>query len=108
MAQLAGPWLTEGQAAVLLVVLGLATLGTATLFLVGLVGYRRRGTRVYFLLTVALGLLVCRTVVGFGTALGVVPMPLHHLIEHGSDFAIATLVLYALYQTGPPTTSASS
>lgn len=105
MDQLAGPWLTGGQAAILLVVLGLATVGTATLFLVGLLGYRRRRTRVYFLLTVALGLLVCRTVIGFGTALGVVPMPLHHLLEHGADFAIATLVLYALYQTGPPSSS---
>jgi NO-binding membrane sensor protein with MHYT domain len=105
MYQAVGEWLSGTEAAVLLVVLGLATLGTAALFLVGVAGYRRRGTNVYLLLTVALGLLVCRSVVGFGTALGIVPMPIHHLIEHGSDFAVATLVLYALYRSGPPSPS---
>ena len=105
MYQSVGEWLSGTEAAVLLVVLGLATLGTAALFLVGVAGYRRRGTSVYLLLTVALGLLVCRSVVGFGTALGIVPMPIHHLIEHGSDFAVATLVLYALYRSGPPSPS---
>jgi hypothetical protein len=52
--------------------------------------------------TAALGILVSRSVIGFGTVLGIVPMPVHHLIEHGSDFAVATLVLYALYSTGTP------
>lgn len=102
MFQAVGEWLTGTQAAVLLVVLALATVGTAALFLVGAVGYRRRGTTTYLLLTVALGLLVGRSVVGFGTALGMVPMPIHHLIEHGSDLGVATLVLYALYRSGPP------
>lgn len=100
-----GGWLTGTEAAALLVVLALATLGTAALFLVGLLGYRRRQSRVYLLLTLALGLLVARSVVGFGTALGLVPMSLHHLIEHGSDFVVATLVLYALYQQGSPSPS---
>jgi len=102
MYQEVGTWLNGTEAAVLLVVLGLATIGTAALFLVGVVGYRRRRERVYLLVTVALGLLVARSVVGFGTALGIVPMPVHHLIEHGSDFAVATLVLYALYRSGSP------
>ncbi len=105
MYQAVGEWLGGTEAVLLLVVLGLATLGTAALFLVGLAGYRRRGTTVYLLLTVALGLLVCRSIVGFGTALGVVPMPIHHLVEHGFDFALATLVLYALYRSGSPSPS---
>lgn len=98
----AGDWLTEGQAALLLVVLVLATLGTVALFVVGFVGYRRRRTTPYLLLTVALGVLVGRSVVGIGTVMGLVPMPAHHLIEHGSDLAVATLVLYAIYRVGPP------
>ena len=102
MLQAAGEWLSGTEAAALLVVLALATLGTATLFVIGVVGYRRRGTAAYLLLAVALGLLVARSVVGFGTALGMVPMPVHHLIEHGSDFAVASLILYALYRTGAP------
>lgn len=96
-----GEWLSAGEATALLVVLALATLGTLVLFLVALIAYRRRGTAVYLLLLVALGLLVARSLVGFGTALGAVPMPLHHIVEHSSDFAIAALVLYALYRTGP-------
>ena len=83
-------------------ILVLATLGTATLFLIGLAGYRRRRSRTYLLMTVVLGLLVVRSVVGIGTVLGVVPMPVHHLIEHSSDLAVAALVLYALFQLGPP------
>jgi hypothetical protein len=106
MLQVVGGWLSGTEAALLLAVLGLATLGTTALFLVGLVGYRRRRTTVYLLLTLALALLVSRSIIGFGTAMGLVPMSVHHIIEHGSDFAIATLVLYALYRTGPPAEAA--
>jgi hypothetical protein len=105
MLQSAGQWLNGTEAAALLVVLGLATLGTAALFVVGVVGYRRRRTGTYLLVAVALGLLVARSVVGFGTAMGVVPMPAHHLVEHGSDFAVATIILYALYRSGSPASS---
>jgi hypothetical protein len=98
-----GEWLTGTEAALLLVILTLATLGTATLFLVGLVSYRRRRTATYLLMTVVLGLLVVRSVVGIGTVLGVVPMPAHHLVEHGADLSVAALVLYALFRMGPPT-----
>jgi len=102
MALTVGEWLTGVEAVALLAVLALATLGTAALFLLGLAGYRRRGTRVYLLITVALALLVARSVVGVGTALGLVPMPAHHLLAHGFDVAIAALVLYAVYRRGPP------
>jgi len=102
MLQSVGEWLSGTEATLLLIVLGLATLGTTALFLIGAVGYRRRGTRVYLLVSVALGLLVARSLVGFGTVFGVVPMPVHHLVEHGSDFVVATLVLYALYRREPP------
>ncbi|WP_325051208.1 DUF7471 family protein [Halorientalis pallida] len=95
--------MTGTEAAVLLVILVLATLGTAALFVIGLAGYRRRRTRTYLLLTVVLGLLVVRSVVGIGTVLGLVPMPVHHLIEHSADLTVAALVLYALFQMGSPT-----
>jgi heme A synthase len=101
-----GEWLGSGEAMALLVILALATAGTLTLFLVALIAYQRRRTEVYFLLMVALGLLVVRSIVGFGTALGSVPMPVHHLIEHGSDFVLAALVLYAIYRSGAVGTSA--
>jgi len=102
MLQSVSDWLSGGELAALLAVLGLATLGTAALFVIGLVGYRRRRSRVYLLVATALGLLLARSVMGFGTVLGIVPMPVHHLVEHGSDFVVATLVLYALYSRGSP------
>lgn len=95
-----GAWLSGGEATALLIVLALATVGTLALFVVGLVAYRRRGSGVYLLLTVALGLLVGRSIMGFGTALDLVPMPMHHLLGHGADLAIAALVLYAIVRTG--------
>jgi hypothetical protein len=105
MLQSVSDWLSGGEAAALLAVLGLATLGTAALFLTGLAGYRRRRSKVYLLVASALGLLLARSIMGFGTVLGLVPMPVHHLVEHGSDFAVATLILYALYSSDSPTSA---
>lgn len=101
MAAFAGDWLGTGEAVALLVVLALATLGTLALFCLALVGYRRRRTGVYLLVTVAIGLLVVRSLVGIGTALGLVPMAVHHLVEHGADVLVAALVLTALVRMGP-------
>jgi hypothetical protein len=101
MSGIGGAWLGPVEGIVLLAILALATTGTAILFAVALAAYARRRTTVYLLLTLALGLLVGRSVVGFGTALGLVPMPVHHLLEHGSDLALAVIVLFAIYRTGP-------
>lgn len=84
----------------LLAVILLAGIGTTVLFLIGAAAYSRRRTTPYLLLTVALGALVARTVVGLGTVVGVVPMPVHHLVEHGIDFLIAALILSAVYLSG--------
>ncbi len=106
MSGIGGEWLGPVEGFVLLAILALATTGTAILFGVALAAYTRRRTPVYLLLTVALGLLVARSVVGFGTALGLVPMPVHHLLEHGADFALAVIVLFAVYRMGPAGQSA--
>jgi heme A synthase len=92
-----GNWLGTGEALALLAVLALTTVGTLALFGVALVATRRRRSRSYTLLTIAIGLLVARSVVGIGTVLGQVPMVVHHLIEHTTDFAIAVLILSAAY-----------
>lgn len=95
---LSAKWIPPGYTPLLFIGLLLASIGTVLLFCVGLVSYiRRRSTR-YLLLTVALGALVVRTVVGWGTAVGGVPMITHHLIEHGLDFFIAVVILYLVYQ----------
>ena len=90
-------WTSTVESPLLLAILLLAGVGTATLFVLGLAAYWRRRTRAYCLVAVALGLLVARTIVGFGTVHGVVPMYLHHLIEHTADFVIAFLLLVAIY-----------
>jgi hypothetical protein len=102
----APPTATPGGAGVagsppLLGVVLVAGVGTGALFLVSLVAYRRRGSAQYALISVAVGALLARSVVGAGTILGVVPMPVHHFLEHGLDFAIAALVLYAVYAHAP-------
>jgi len=84
----------------LVAVLALATLGTFALFLVAAVATWRRRTTTYGLLTAAIALLVVRSVVGFGTLLGAVPMPVHHLTEHTFDFLIALFVLGAAHAVG--------
>lgn len=94
------PWLDPQLAPVLLAVLVLAVVGTTILFCCGIVAYSRRRSVRYLLITVVLGLLTARSVVGLGTAFGLVPMTVHHLVEHGTDFAIAVLVLYAVYRSG--------
>lgn len=92
-----GEWLSPTFAPVLIAIIVLAAAGTTTLFFVGLVGYFRRRTARYRILTIVLGILVARSLVGMGTVLGLVPMVAHHLIEHGFDFLIAWLLLYLIY-----------
>ncbi|MCX2818861.1 hypothetical protein EGH25_05805 [Haladaptatus sp. F3-133] len=84
----------------LLAVLVLAGIGTTAVFALSLVAYRRRRGKSYLLISVAIGLLVVRTLVGFGTVQGVIPMLYHHLVEHTLDFLIAALVLTAAYVGG--------
>lgn len=79
----------------------LAGIGTTALFIIAALAYRQRPTTRYLLIAVAVGLLLVRSIVGFGTILGVVPMTMHHLVEHSFDFLIAVLVLYAVYRTSP-------
>jgi hypothetical protein len=82
----------------------LAGLGTGLLFLVSVLAYRQRRSARYLLVTLAVGTLFLRSVVGAGTILGYTPMVVHHLVEHTFDFLIATLVLYAVLRAGPADT----
>lgn len=102
MLQPTGSWLGQGEATVLLALIGLSTLLTLALFLVAAAAAVRRRRTPYLLVTVAIGLLVVRSVVGFGTATGAVSMPVHHLTGHGVDLAIALLVLGAIFGVGRP------
>lgn len=85
----------------LLCVIAVAGIGTGLLFLVSVVAYRRRGSDQFRLISVAVGVLLARSIVGAGTVLGYVPMPVHHFLEHSLDFLIAAIVLYAVYAHAP-------
>mgnify|MGYP000011035757 CR=1 FL=1 len=105
MLGVTGDWLGQGEATALLVLIGFATLGTLALAIVAAAGTVRRRTGPYLLVTVAIGLLVVRSVVGLGTVLGAVPMAVHHLVGHGVDLSIALLILAAIFavdRPGPP------
>jgi len=93
-------WTVEGSTPLLAVVL-VAGIGTGVLFAVSVVAYARRGGRRFLLVSVAVGALWMRSIVGAGTVLGYVPMPAHHYVEHTLDFAIAAVVLYAVYARAP-------
>ena len=95
-------WSVEGSLPILAVVV-VAGLGTSVLFAVSLAAYRRRRRAQYRLIALAVGALLARSIVGAGTVLGVVPMPVHHLVAHSLDFLIAALVLYAVYAHAPGT-----
>lgn len=93
-------WVDPQLTPVLLAVIVLAAAGTTVLFCIGVVAYTRRRSTRYLLITIVLGLLVARSLVGLGTVFGLVPMTIHHLVEHGVDFSIAVIVLYAVYRSG--------
>ncbi|MDR5674171.1 putative membrane protein [Halalkaliarchaeum sp. AArc-CO] len=86
----------------LLFVLALATVGTALVLLLAVGGYLRRRSTPYLLVVIAVAALFARSIVGFGTLYGHVPMGTHHLLEHGFDFLIAVCVLTAVYLMGAP------
>lgn len=96
----AADWPGVQASVFLLTVIVLAGVGTTVVFGLSIVAYRRRREKSYLLISVAIGLLVLRTFVGFGTVRGVTPMLYHHLVEHTFDFLIAALVLGAAYVGG--------
>lgn len=98
LLQTAADWPSVRGSILLLIVIALAGFGTGALFVIGLVAYLRRRSRQYLLITVAIGALCVRSAIGAGTVLGVVPMTLHHFLEHGLDFLIAALVLYTVHE----------
>lgn len=99
--QATGSWPGVEGSLLLLGIIVLAGIGTGVLFVVSALAYRQRRSARYLLITVAVGALFLRSIVGVGTVLGVVPMPMHHLVEHSLDFFIAALVLFAVLRSAP-------
>ncbi|MFC6756063.1 DUF7471 family protein [Halomicroarcula sp. GCM10025894] len=79
------------------IVLGASALATAALCLAGLTAYRRRGSRAYLLVALALVGLVAQPVLGGLAMVGAVSPATHHTLEHGADAVVVLLVLGAVY-----------
>ncbi|WP_135825380.1 DUF7471 family protein [Halorussus ruber] len=88
-AALVDPWLAA--------VLSVAGLATAILAGLALAVFARRRSRSYFLVALALLALFARTIVAALSMTGVLADSSHHLLEHGLDLAMASLVIGAVY-----------
>jgi hypothetical protein len=86
---LVDPWLA--------VVLSVAGFATAILAGLALASFARRRSRSYFLVALALVALFARSVVAALSMTGVLADSSHHLLEHGLDVTMASLVIGAVY-----------
>lgn len=86
---LADPWLVAVLTAAGLVTAALVGLALATLV--------RRRSRSYLLVALALLALFARTVVAIASMTGMIGDATHHLLEHGLDLTMASLVIGAVY-----------
>lgn len=81
----------------LLTVLALAGIGSGFLVAVSLGAFVRRRSWSYFLVTIAIGTLVLRTILGVVTLGELVSLEVHHLLEHVLDLLIVGLLFGAVY-----------
>ncbi|QIO22264.1 hypothetical protein [Haloarcula sp. JP-L23] len=79
------------------VVLLVSGVATATLCALGLAAYRRRGSRAYLLVALALSALVARPLLAGLSMVGAVSPDSHHTLEHAADALLVALVLGAVY-----------
>jgi len=78
-------------------VLAVSALMTAVLCLAGVLSYRRRRSRAYLLVTLALAALVAQPILGGLAMVGILGPTTHHTLEHGADAVIVLLILGAVY-----------
>ena len=81
----------------LIVLLGLAGVGSTLVAVLGLAAFARRRSRSFLLVALALSALLARTAVAVATMVHLLPASAHHTLEHGLDVAMAILVLAAVY-----------
>ncbi|MFB6301856.1 MAG: hypothetical protein ABEH78_03200 [Haloferacaceae archaeon] len=92
----------------LLVVIGLATVGTAVLLGLAVGAFVRRGSRPYLLIVGALVALLGRSAVAGVTAAGLLSPLDHHVLEHGLDVLLVALVIAAVYHARTVSQEAAS
>lgn len=78
-------------------ILTVAGIGSAVLVAIASAAFFHRRSWSYFLVTVALGIFVVRTILAAITIGGIVPLETHHLIEHLLDALAVGLLFTAVY-----------
>ena len=78
-------------------VLAVSALAAGLLCALAVAVYRRRRSRAYLLVTLALGALLARPLVAALSAATVIPAETHHVLEHGLDALVVVLLLGAVY-----------
>lgn len=81
----------------LLLVLGIASVGTALLLALAVMAFTKRRTRPYLLIALAIAALFLRSVVAGLSMLAVLPANAHHLLEHALDVVVVGLVIAAVF-----------
>lgn len=81
------------------IVIVLSAFATLPLAVFGLLAYRRRRTTSYLFVALAFLLFLLKSVLGGISVAVSVDVVVHHLLEHGFDFAIAMLLLGAIYSS---------
>jgi hypothetical protein len=81
----------------LVLALGVAALASAVLTGAALAAFLRRRSRPYLLVALALGALLARTAVAGASLSGWLAGDVHHVLEHGLDVVMASLVIAAVY-----------
>lgn len=79
------------------VIITVATLGSAALVVVAGVALLRRQTWSYLFITVAIGMLMVRSLVGILSLGGPVHVETHHILEHLFDVVAIGLLFAAIY-----------
>lgn len=79
---------------IVLTLAGVASLGILTLAIIAL---SRRQSWSYLLVTLAIGTLVLRVLLGVLMLFGFIDLTIHHLLEHVVDILMAILLLAAVY-----------
>ena len=81
----------------LLILLGLAAIGSTLVAGLGLAAFVHRRSRSFLLVALALSTLLARTAVAVATMVHLLPASAHHTLEHGLDVVMVVLVLAAVY-----------
>lgn len=81
----------------LLLVLAIASVGTAILLSLALLAFTERRSRPYLLISLAIAALFLRTIVAVLSMMSILPTTSHHLFEHVLDIVVVVLVIVGVY-----------